>query len=62
VNAWDGSVSFSNRKADTLVDSTEKMSFRVTPIIPYLRVYADPTKPVAAAEKEGGGQDNGAAR
>ncbi len=40
VNPWDGSVAFAARKADTLVDATEKMSFRVTPVIPYLRTYS----------------------
>jgi hypothetical protein len=39
VNPWDGSVAFAARKADTLVDATEKMSFRVTPVVPYLRSY-----------------------
>jgi hypothetical protein len=37
VNAWDGSVSFSDRKAVPLVDASEKLPFRVTPVIPYLR-------------------------
>jgi hypothetical protein len=39
VNAWDGSVSLTKRKTVALVDSTEKMPFRVTPVIPYLRAY-----------------------
>jgi hypothetical protein len=51
VNPWDGSVSFSNRKADTLVDATEKMSFRVTPVIPYLRIYSRTPNAVTAAGK-----------
>ena len=47
INPWDGSVSFAARKADTLVDATEKLSFRVTPVIPYLRAY--PKTPKAEA-------------
>jgi hypothetical protein len=39
VNPWDGSVSFTTRKAVPLVDASEKMPFRVTPVIPYLRFY-----------------------
>jgi hypothetical protein len=42
VDPWDGAVSFAVRKADTLVDASEKMSFRVTPVIPYLRPYPQP--------------------
>jgi len=37
VNAWDGSVAFTDRKAVALVDAGEKLPFRVTPLIPYLR-------------------------
>ena len=44
VNAWDGSVTFTDRKAVALVDAGEKMPFRVTPVIPYLRVYAQAPK------------------
>ena len=40
VNAWDGAVSFTTRKAVPLVDASEKMPFRVTPVIPYLRFFA----------------------
>jgi len=43
VNAWDGSVAFTDRKAVPLVDAGEKMPFRVTPLIPHLRVYAQPS-------------------
>ena len=50
VNPWDGSVSFAGRKADTLVDATEKMSFRVTPVIPYLRAYPKAPKTEAPAK------------
>ena len=38
------------RKADTLVDATEKMSFRVTPVIPYLRAYPKAPKTEAPAK------------
>jgi hypothetical protein len=47
VNPWDGSVSFAERKADVLIDATEKMSFRVTPIIPYLKDYSTDQMPVS---------------
>ena len=40
VNAWDGSVSFTDRKAVPIVEASEKMPFRVTPVIPYLRTLA----------------------
>jgi hypothetical protein len=49
VNPWDGAVSFATRKADTLVDASEKMPFRVTPVIPYLRPYPQTPKPVTTA-------------
>jgi hypothetical protein len=44
VNAWDGSVGFTNRKAVPLVGPSEKMPFRVTPVIPYLHDYAPPAE------------------
>ena len=44
VNAWDGSVVFTDRKAVALVDAGEKMPFRVTPLIPYLKSYSARTK------------------
>ncbi len=37
VNAWDGSVAFTDRQAVPLLAPSEKMPFQVTPIIPYLR-------------------------
>ena len=40
VNAWDGSVSFTTRKAAPPADAREKMLFQVTPVIPYLRMYS----------------------
>ena len=39
VSAWDGTVTFTTRKAVPLIDATEKMPFRVTPVIPYLHEY-----------------------
>jgi len=50
VNAWDGSVAFTDRKAVALVDAGEKMPFRVTPLIPYLRVYSDASKADVSAQ------------
>jgi hypothetical protein len=49
VNAWDGSVAFTDRKAVALVDAGEKMPFRVTPVIPYLKTHRDPAKTLASA-------------
>ncbi|MGO8789774.1 MAG: M48 family metalloprotease [Terriglobia bacterium] len=49
VNAWDGGVSFTTRKGAPLVDASEKMPFRVTPVIPYLRFYAAAPKTEATA-------------
>jgi hypothetical protein len=40
VNAWDGAVSFTTRKVAPIVDASEKMPFRVSPTIPYLRFFA----------------------
>lgn len=39
VNAWDGTVTLMDQKAVSLVDASEKMPFRVTPVIPHLRLY-----------------------
>ena len=50
VNAWDGSVTFTDRKAVPIVDATEKLAFRVNPIIPYLRVYKPPAKAEVSAK------------
>lgn len=44
VNAWDGSVTFTTRKTVPIVDASEKMPFRVTPVVPYLRVYSQGQK------------------
>jgi hypothetical protein len=51
VNAWDGTVAFTTRKAVPLVDATEKMPFQVTPVIPYLTPYAQPSKIEVSARK-----------
>jgi hypothetical protein len=40
VDAWDGAVAFTNRKAQPLADASEKLPFRVTALIPYLQIYA----------------------
>ncbi len=50
VNALDGSVSFTTRKAVPLVDASEKLPFRITPVIPYLRFCAPAAKGVEAAK------------
>ena len=42
VNAWDGSVTFTDRKAVPLVASSEKMPFQVTPVIPHLKILQSP--------------------
>jgi len=42
VNAWDGSVAFTDRKAVPLLAPSEKMPFQVTPIIPYLKTLQSP--------------------
>jgi hypothetical protein len=49
VNAWDGSVAFTDRKAVALVDAGEKMPFRVTPVIPYLKTHRETPKTLASA-------------
>jgi hypothetical protein len=51
VNAWDGEVSFNNRKTAALADANEKMPFRVTPLVPHLKAYPEPPKTVASAGK-----------
>jgi hypothetical protein len=51
VNAWDGTVAFTTRKAVPLVDASEKMPFRVTPVIPYLRTYTATPKAEESAQK-----------
>jgi hypothetical protein len=53
VNAWDGAISFTTRKAAALVDASEKMPFRVTPVIPYLRIYVPPPKAETSAKNSG---------
>jgi hypothetical protein len=48
VNAWDGSITFPNRKAVALVDPSEKMPFRVTPQYPHLARYEEMNSPKVA--------------
>ena len=50
VNAWDGSVAFTDRKTVALVDAGEKMPFRVAPVIPYLRVLSSAPKSDVSAQ------------
>jgi hypothetical protein len=49
VSAWDGAVTFTTRTQESLVVASEKMPFRVTPVVPYLRLYPEPPKTEAAA-------------
>jgi hypothetical protein len=51
VNAWDGSITFPNRKAVALVDPSEKMPFRVTPLYPHLARYEEMNSPKVAARQ-----------
>jgi hypothetical protein len=51
VNAWDGTVVLLNQKAVSLVDAREKMPFRVTPVIPHLRLYEQTQGRNVAAQK-----------
>ena len=51
VDAWDGSVAFTDRKAVALIDAGEKMPFRVTPVIPYLKTYTTVSRTVESATK-----------
>jgi len=44
VNAWDGTIAFTDRKAVPLIDASEKMPFRVTTVFPYLKTYAQAPK------------------
>ena len=41
VNAWDGSVTFPNRKSVALVDPSEKMAFEIAPQFPHLTRYEE---------------------
>ena len=41
VSAWDGGITLPNRKAVALVDPSEKMPFRVSPLYPHLTRYGD---------------------
>jgi hypothetical protein len=48
VSAWDGSISFPNRKTVALIDASEKMPFRLAPLYPRLVRYEDANNPNAA--------------
>jgi len=49
VGAMDGSVAFTTRKAVALVDASEKLPFRVTPVVPHLRALAQAPKAAESA-------------
>jgi hypothetical protein len=49
VNAWDGSVVFTNHKPVPLANASEKLPFRVTPIVPYLKAYAQTSNTQASS-------------
>jgi hypothetical protein len=51
VNAWDGSIAFPNRKTVALVDPSEKMPFRVTPLYPHLARYEEMSGTKVAARQ-----------
>ncbi len=51
VNAWDGSVAFPNRKSVALVDASEKMPFRVSPLYPHLARFEDLASAKVAARQ-----------
>jgi hypothetical protein len=51
VNAWDGSVSFPNRKSVTLVDPSEKMPFQLAPQFPRLTRYEEVNGTNVAAQQ-----------
>ena len=51
VNAWDGSVAFTDRKAVPLIALPEKMPFQVTAVIPYLKIYTETPKIEVTPEK-----------
>ena len=51
VNAWDGTVALMNQKPVPLIDATEKMPFRVTPVIPRLRLYEQTQGTAIAAQR-----------
>ncbi len=51
VNAWDGTISFPNRKTVAIVDPSEKMQFRVSPLYPRLARYEDTNNAKVAARQ-----------
>jgi hypothetical protein len=51
VNAWDGSVSFPNRKSVALVDPSEKMAFQISPLFPHLARYEEVNSTNVAAQQ-----------
>ena len=55
VNAWDGTVTFTTRKAVPLADVSEKLPFRVTPVIPFLHEYEETLKNEMSSAGAAGG-------
>jgi hypothetical protein len=53
VNAWDGTLTFPHRKTVALVDASEKMPFRVSPVFPHLTRYEDLNNADKVAAREG---------
>ena len=51
VNAWDWTASLMNQKAVPLIDASEKLPFRVTPVIPHLRTYEQTQKTNVVVQK-----------
>jgi len=51
VNAWDGSVTFPNRKSVALVDPSEKMPFQIAPQFPHLTRYDEVSGTKVAAQQ-----------
>jgi len=51
VNPWDGSIAFPNRKAVALVDPSEKLPFRVSPVFPRLVRYDETVNTDMAARQ-----------
>lgn len=51
VNAWDGSITFTTRKAVPLIAPSEKMPFEVTLVVPHLQFYDQMPKADATSDK-----------
>ena len=51
VNAWDETIAFSQRKAPPPIAPSEKMPFQVTPVVPYLKIYAEPAIVIETSQR-----------